>query len=352
MRQLFDEVSGADQRSRDAAIAAMGQRLAAAGPRTRQRVTTRPLVAEARPVAAPPAPPRGPILVAHRSQAFVRDVAPVVPPSPRWRALSAIGRAVAITGMASAGFAAVLFAQSPRWSAAHHAAPKRAIAPELAKDQPASAPSEAAEPAIAPAQLAQNAASVPAPLLAPAPQNLPAAPGAPAEPPPPTARAITTPPKAEPIMPAPKPAVLPRPLRHAQVQLASFTRPRPMVSRPLQAAARHAAMPAHYSLPRWLTDARDTPARPIVMSPPPHDLEAPVQPISRMAKPPALASSASAEKQHIALPPLPRARLIYASAAYAAPPLPSRGASPYAGYGGPAYPPLAYGYAQAQPYPP
>jgi hypothetical protein len=352
MRRIFDEVTSADQRSRDAAIAAMGQRLAAAGPRTRQRVTQRQVVADERPVDAPPEQPRSPVLVAHRSQAFIRDVAPVVPPNPRWRALTAIGRAVAIAGMASAGFAVVLLAQSPRWSAAHRPAPKRAMTPEIAQDQPPPALPDAAQPAIQPAQLAEPAASVPAPLLAPAPQNLPAAHGAPADQPAPAVRAIANPPTAEPPMPVPKPAAVPRPVRHLQVQLASLARLRPISPRPVQAIARHPARLAHYTLPRWLTDARDTTARPIVMSPPPHDLEAPVGLASRTIKSPPLASAEPVERHHLALPPIPRARLIYASAGYAAPPLPNRGASPYAGYDGPAYPPLPYGYQQAQPYAP
>ncbi len=354
MRQSFDDVTGVDQRARDAAIAAMGQRLAAGGLRTRQRVTQRTLPNAAVPgETLAPLVASSPILVADRSQAFVRDVAPVVPPSPRRRALTAIGRAAALASMASAGFALVLFAQNPRWSAVHRAAaPKAAAKTEIARDQPPALP-DLAEPAIPPAQLADNTASSPVPIAAPAPATLPAASVGPAIQPPPAATPVVSPPRVL----APKPSMAPRLSRPLQIQLAAFTRPKPV-----QMTARHESVRAvapprpvvlvHYTLPRWLTEARDVPRQPLIMSPPPHELVAPAQVASRVWKPPVqLASSEPTERSRPVLPPLPRPRLIYASASYA-PPAPYRGATPYAGYDAPAMPPAPWGYQPPQPYAP
>ncbi len=339
MRQSFDQVTGADQRTRDAAIAAMGQRLAAASLRSRQKAAERSLPAEmpgGEPASSVTPPARSPVLVADRSQAFVRDIAPLVPPRSRRRALTAIGRAAALASMASAGFAVVLLAQNPRWSVLHHAVP--------AKAQP-STPAEIAGPPIPAAKLAENTVSNPAPLAAPAPARVPAAGVPPAIQPAPSAEPMAAPPDVKPILAPRRPVIVPRPSRPMQVQLAAFSRPRPAV-------AKHVQVTDHYALPRWITEARQT-ARPLIMSPPPHDLEVPAQLAVHAPPPPVqLASSVMPERPRPVLPPLPRPRIVYAYAGYAAPPgYPGPPSGLYGGYGGPSYPP-PYGYPQTPLYPP
>jgi hypothetical protein len=322
-RLTLDETSISGQYARSAHIAAMGQRLAAAGPRTRQRVTRRyhPLAEAGEDVAAPAMPEaswRAPALVADRSHAFIRDIAPILPPSPRRRMFTAIGRTAALCVMASAGFALVLAAQSPRWSAGQHLVAKKQIAAVAPKPEPEQ-PAKALQPAT-PSQLAENLSGKAAPSAPPVQQAPPATV--------PAATTRTAPPAATPLsVPPASPA--PRPM---QVQLAVAHRPRPEAQKPVHLVAHHEAPhPAtlvHYALPRWLTEDR-----PIIMSPPPHNLEAPVA---------QQAATMQAEKPHPALPPLPRPRLIYASAGYARPP-------PNPAYYGAAYP---YGYYQPQPNPP
>ncbi len=354
MRQSFDDVTGAEQPARDAAIAAMGQRLAAASRRSRQKAVQRrfptemPDAALAGPVTVPA---RSPVLVANRSQAVLRDIAPIVPPRARSRALTALGRAAALASMAAAGFAVVLLAQSPRWSAVHHGVPAQAQASALP---------EHAGPPIAAAQLTENTVSSPAPLAVPLPARVPAAGVAPAIEPAPPAGPESAPPVVKPVLSPPKPMTVPRPSRPMQVQLASLSRARPAWAKHAPLADRHEgvrmasvhpAVSDHYALPRWLTEAREA-ARPLIMSPPPHDLEAP--PAMPVAPPQVqLASSVMPERPRPQLPPLSRPRLVYAYAGYGVPPAyrgPPSGL--YDGYGGPSYPPPPYGNQQTPPYPP
>jgi hypothetical protein len=356
MRQPFDDVTGDGQRVRAAAIAAMGQRLAAAGPRTRRRVTQRshPVVEQGEEHGEPalPEPARAPALVADRSQAFLRDIAPILPPRPRRRAMSVIGRTVALAAMASAGFAVVLLAQSPRWSAARRpAAQKLALAAAPAKGV---IPAKAI-PAAPQAQTADAAADT-QPARPPASAAPPAASAAP---PPAIEKPVAMPPQALPPAPMLQPPPAPiRPSRSMQVQLAATHRPKLPVQIPFRVAlrqeaarpiAKHPVMNAKYVLPRWLTDAHDAPPRQVIMSPPPRDLEAPAQAALQVASPaPAVRAAASAppEKPRSLLPPLPRPRLIFATAGYM-PQAPYRG--PYGGYYGPASPPAPYWDDQRQP---
>jgi hypothetical protein len=314
LRLTLDETAPSGQHARSAHIAAMGQRLAAAGPRTRQKVTKRyhPSADTGDNVAAPALPPAAepiPILVADRSHAFMRNVAPIVPPSSRSRVVTAIGRAAAIGVMASAGFALVLVAQSPRWSVARHSSAKIPSPVVVAKSEPEQ-PATPASPAVR-AHIAEQDWGK-------------------GSQPPFSARPAALPPKTAPAAaPAPAPPAT-RPARPIPVQLAAVHRTRKEALRPMHEANRHEAsrpaMLAHYELPRWLTEERPSQPHAITMSPPPHDLEVPAA---------QQASAVPVEKPRFSLPPLPRPRLIYASAAY--PP--------------PSYrPPPPYGYYQ--PYPP
>jgi hypothetical protein len=308
-RLTLDETLRSGQHARSAAIAAMGQRLASAGPRTRRRVTQRYNPSadpqdDAVEAVLPPITADAPVLVADRSHAFIRDIAPILPPNPRRRVFTAIGRGAALGVMASAGFALVLVAQSPRWSAARHDAAKTDKTLAAANPPPE-------QPAPAPAPHADGVAR-------------PAA--APVAPPPP---AVQAPPPTQPAAMPSKALPAARPM---QVQLALAPRRRQEIRKPIHVAARqeapHQAVLAHYELPRWLTEDR-----PITMSPSPHNLEAPVVP---------QAAIVPAEKPHPALPPLPRPRMLYAAAGYPPPP-PNRA---YYGL------PTPYGYYQPQPYPP
>ena len=328
-RLTLDEVSLPGQHARPAHIAAMGQRLAAAGPRTRGRVSQRynPLAEideDIVPPAMPQPPSRTPDLVADRSHAVMRDITPILPPSPRRRLVTTIGRAAALSVMASAGFGLVLVVQSPRWSAGQHLVPTKQAGVAIGKSEPQSSPKlpePAKSPQLAAGDSGKNVASEPA-------QPATSPPVPPAVSPPVLPAALT--PKAAPAAPVsvPHAATAPRPLH---VRLAVAHRPRLEALQPVHVAARHEAQrPAplvHYDLPRWLTEARTTPPRPIIMSPPPHDLQAPeTQLASTVPRP--------------LLPPLPRPRLIYASAGYA-PPNPVIYRAPY-----------PYGYDQPQPYRP
>jgi hypothetical protein len=285
--------SDADETARAAAIAAMGYRLAAAGPRTRQRLLHRQVEEEV--------------------------------PEESFSISPAMLRRLAVIGAAGAcSFGLVLAAQGHDWNFLPPAGPEASIIAQA--DQPrASAPPIVARltapPTLTVAATAEDR---------PPPQFAAAAP--PAVPKTPVHIAIP-----------PKPA-------HVLADIA-HPRPRPVAARPDPVAPKladakphvlpHPAAVAHYELPHWLTDYHPAPKHPLVMSEPPHDLVPP---------PSTEHHTITAEST----PSLPPPRMQYASAAPAPRPMPAL-RPPYGygyvyngpyGYGGPAY----YSYAPPPPY--
>jgi hypothetical protein len=141
---------------------------------------------------------------------------------------------------------------------------------------------------------------------------------------------------------APTMRPLPRRPAEARMVLAQVDR-KPAAPKP-RSATRLAE--AHYALPRWLTDDHPEHAAPLIMSPPPHNLEPPPGAQFAAASPP------PAHPAQAKLPPIPEPRprppVIYAEAHYPPPPRarPYYNAAPY--FGGTPHP---YGYYGAMPPP-
>jgi len=355
-----------DPARRAEAISAMGYRLAAAGPRTRQRLMDReagPSITET--------PPNGwlapGIIGADESGAWGRfehdeddEDEPGLARLSEEPAGYRVWRVAALLVSAACGFALVLYGQTlnldrtsnrdPAWSAkqlalakagaAKAGAAQTARAPEFAAQAPSPTPGPAPGPA-APAEPALRTQTlVPQPVPPSARMAAPAAAPAQAQPQLAAARlpaaqlaaaAKTAARFQSATLPAP---VRPRqmavhhpvvaawsaptraPMRMMVTMAAGPTAPRPAVPKPHQ-IVRTAS--AHYELPRWIAE----PQKPVTMSPPPHDLAAPAA--AKSALPP--------------LPrPAPRPALVYAEAHYPAPPRP-----PAYGYA-PSYYPPGYSY--------
>ncbi len=219
LRLVRDTASSAamDGPARAEAIAAMAHRLAAAGPRTRQSLAAQDM----------------PRLVATRAESLAMSAArPPLGNADR----AALRRNVVLGGFlglsACGGFGLMLMTQS----LIHH--PAR-TAPELLAPGPISAPQAAASPPEAAIETLISQASV-------------------------AAESFRTPPvwKLPAVAATYRKGVVP--IRHAAPAMLATSR-QPAALPPLR------AVPALYRLPRWLTE----PHPPIVMSPPPHDLQLP-----------------------------------------------------------------------------
>jgi len=391
----------------------MGYRLAAAGPRTRQRLLDRETITADRQPARPFSPEpaevvedRLPALSAWDDAAWERRISGE--PEPALARLSVhrsgfpVWRAAALLASATCGFSLVLWEQglhldhALRHSAARDGKPvvvagaaQGAAAPpapmgQTAPPVPSARPLDelSALPALAKPvpQVAGNAAPANVPeaadqhsLAAAAPGVASAAPGVAPPPPQPIAPSSAPVPEmaaAPPAVPLRETAVQPartKPTRWATPQAAERARaPAAWASaatlRPLphhaaggrmvlaeadpkpHGATRAAAL--HYGLPRWLTDDHPQHAAPLIMSPPPHNLEPPPEAEMAAASPPPVRTAQAT------LPPIPqpgrRPTVIYAEAHYPPPPptRPYYNATPY--YGG--YP-QTYGYSSAMPPP-
>lgn len=319
------EISGPaypDQALRAASIAAMGQRLAAAGPRTRLRLSERPTPPGD--IEAPPAARElSPVvnLIAERSRALARETAPMPRrPWPAWAI--ALRRATLLGATAAGGFALVLLAQSPRWAAWHQKpSHDEAAAMQTTQDvlpatqMAASASIERFAELAKPPRAHISATPEPDPVT----EKFADAPVAPAHQ---AARTefATLSPERRVSVPASlhDRAALPHPARVAIRQIPKSLEPSYKVA------------VVHHELPRWLTEDRPTQPRVLVMSPPPHNLEPPAG-----AAATAQLAATVPEKPSPMLPPIPRhPRLVYASTNYPPPP-------PYYGY--------PYGYYQGPP---
>jgi hypothetical protein len=353
---------------RTASIAAMGYRLAAAGPRTRQRLIDRENVPKN---AGPPDPPEH-AAVSEQIGAATPPVSPLVAYVDRWplsrvaepvaaepampRGAPSRARMIATLGFTAAcGFGLVLASQSHIWKRQH------VVLAAVTKPQEISAPEP---PKPQERALAQTAAPAPkAPEQNPKPVS--DAPEQRQEPPEPSTAPVSRPVAAPPKPAAPRPAA--KPVVPAQpVQLAHLARP----ARPAKLAFVHAApraerfaaakshapemRVANHELPRWLTEDHPSPARGLVMSDPPHDLSLPSAPHQEEAsRRPAPAES----RMGSAVPAPAQRQMVIANATppYGGPtqvPLREPGYRPFEGpvraYYGPYYPPPApYG----QPYP-
>jgi len=282
--------SDAEETARAAAIAAMGHRLAAAGPRTRQRLLDR-----------------------HVEEELPEESFSISP---------AMLRRIAVIGAAGAcSFGLVLAAQGHDWNFLPPAGPEASIIAQA--DQPrASAPPIVAQLTVPPTlTVAATAEDHPQQFAAAAPSAV-----------------LKTP--VHIAMPA-KPA-------HVLADIA-HPRPRPVAARPDPVAPKladakphvlpHPAAVAHYDLPHWLTDYHPAPKHALVMSEPPHDLV-----------PPASAEHHTITAESTPTPSPQPSRMQYASAAPAPRPMPAL-RPPYAygyGYSGP----YAYGAPAYYPYAP
>lgn len=288
--------SDTDETARAAAIAAMGYRLAAAGPRTRQRLLDRQADDDM--------------------------------PEESFSISPAMLRRLAVIGAAGAcSFGLVLAAQGRNWNFLPPAGPEATIIAQ-AEQARASAPPMllplTAPPTLTVAATAEDHPQQLAAAEPPAAAKMPVAPRTPVH-------------SAIPAKPARAVADIPHP--HLR-QVAARTDP----MAPKLADAKPHVMPhpvavAHYELPHWLTDYHPEPKHALVMSEPPHDLVPPAS----------VEHHAAAPESAPALPP---ARMQYASAAPAPRPMPTLRppygygyGGPYA-YGGPAY----YPYAPPPPY--
>jgi hypothetical protein len=339
---------------RSEAIAAMGYRLAAAGPRTRQRLIERETAA--------PAPPETqineplPTLASWDDALWEKRLA--ADEQLGMARLSArqsrfpIWRAAALLASAVCGFSLVLFGQSLHLDQKLRQANHPAKPTLLAETQPAQA--QPAPPRASAPALPSNPQPAPPPVQAP---GIAQAAPAPEPAPPKIAQpdAATAPASQEKPAPSPPPMIRqaalpsehPKPHPALMRQLPTHT-----TTRPVFAVATHPANRApvpHHDLPHWLTEDRPEHERELIMSPPPHNLE-----------PPAGAELAANTHQAAPkneLPPIPppahRPALIYAEAhsaprpyAYWAAPRPAYNANPYyAPY------PQNYGYYGALPPP-
>jgi len=289
--------------ARAAAIAAMGYRLAAAGPRTRRRLLD-------------------------------RQVEPEDPAEVIFTISPAMLRRLAVLGTAAAcSFGLVLAAQGRDWSFLHSNTVNSDIIAQTERPPPAAKPEFLA--------LADPPTLTAAPtLVADHPQKL----------------AVADPPTAPKMLPGPEAQARSKtPAKPAARDMAQAAHPAPrqVASKAEPVAPRlaeatshapHSAAVAHYELPRWLTDYHPEHKRVLVMSEPPHDL----------TPPPGAEYHASAPVTAPQPAPAP-ARLQYASVAPAPRPMPAL-RQPYGygygyGYGGPyAYGPVYYPYAPPPPY--
>jgi hypothetical protein len=292
---------------RAAAISAMGQRLAAASVRYRDRLSSRQTETV------------GPVLTGTQSATPIEPgfgtPTRLLRDEQRQETLAMLGRACVLASAAVIGFAAVVYIErpgsvsaQPKTVSASRAAPQPAADPAPAPVTPSAAvshqaaltPAQPHAPAMppsspAPRQTVASRAGMPDTGIAPAPAQATLAPTpaslrVAAEPSPPMvpadsagdAEAAPASRHATAARPAPRPAppvraaarsVLP-PLRHPLAVVA----PRPM-ARPV---AWRRPPPPHYDLPKWLTDRGPSqPARPLVMSPPPGYLTAPPAPAAQ-----------------------------------------------------------------------
>jgi hypothetical protein len=288
----------------------MGYRLAAAGPRTRQRLLDRQAEAE---------------------DEQADDSFSISP---------AMLRRIALLGTAGAcSFGLVLAAQGRDWGFLHHTEMQSEIIAQ-ADAAPAALPPTPSLLSDPPTLTAEAAPEEPAKLAAavpPAEPRMPAAQPAPVH--------IRIPDKApralaEIARPHPRP-IAPRP----EILASRLPETRPAETR-LPDAKPHAPHPpvvARYELPRWLTDYHPVQKHVLVMSEPPHDLT-----------PPPGAEHRAPEPAPAPAPAQQPAKLQFASAAPPPRPRPALRA-PYGygyayGYGGPyAYGPAYYPYAPPPP---
>jgi hypothetical protein len=346
-----------DPARRAEAISAMGYRLAAAGPRTRQRLLERDAGAAdtGEPQAAwlPPGLAGGETPSAWDSED--EEIEPGLARLSTEHKGSRVWRAAAVLASAACGFALVLYGQTfhvsrpqkllasvaskpaspvpaqpaPSTPQAATAQPPVAAAAQQSPAQVSPQPSmqaAAAAPvpdAVAPPAPAAAAPAIPSPTQRASSPALGAAPGSVADSAPPARQA------AQPVPPRAFAAWRPAPPRApAHPVFAMATRPpapKPLQPRP-HSPVRTAV--AQYELPRWLTEDRAQHTQPhvLIMSPPPHDLEPPPG-----AEPPKQIAAAPAPR------PVQRPALIYAEAHTAPQRPPNYYAAPY-------YYPPGYGY--------
>jgi hypothetical protein len=283
--------SDTDETTRAAAIAAMGYRLAAAGPRTRQRLLDRQADDDM--------------------------------PEESFSISPAMLRRLAVIGAAGAcSFGLVLAAQGRNWNFLPNAGPEATIIARA--DQPrASAPpivlSLTAPPALT---VAATAEDHPQQLAAAEP---PAAPKTPVVPKTPVHSAI-------PAKPAHVFADVSHPHPRQVAARIDPVAPRAADAKP-HVLPRPAAV-AHYELPHWLTDYHPEPKHALVMSEPPHDLVAPANAEHHAAAPEPAAAPQPVRMQYASAIPAPRPRPALR------PPYGYGYGGPYA-YGGPVYYPYA-----------
>ncbi len=377
MRRLISAPANAapltrqEQAERAAALAAMGYRLAAAGPRTRQRLISRETPRE--PEDAPPEidPVWAPKAVRPLAQTREPAMEPLRASSGQ---IARHVRRVAILGVsASCGFAVVLMAQSPRFALLHghggHGGSAMPVAAEQAMSQEEIVSLASVQLSPVPAQpppdmQAHLMARVPAiglaaPTLVVPPVAAPvsmanvesgerAAYSVPAHPPSQLARMAVGKPVAarmaqgpaaprEPKMPARFATLWPASPARAAIAAGAPAKRGGSTARSVQVAAKqmppeqtraaHQATAVNFSLPRWLTEDRPSHPHVLVMSEPPHNL----------VRPGGGAAKASVQTEAAAAPVV-----ILASAQHPSPPLRAPGYRPYEGapapYYGPYYP--------------
>lgn len=378
-----------EEADRSAAIAAMGYRLAAAGPRTRQRLLDRQHAQEQyeqedwdgyRPSDALADSHEYDEAQGQYSLPF--DCQPRAEQVPPLSARTIATRSAVIGIMAACGFGVVLVGYGREGVHVHHKAAHADISEAAAEVQP-QAPAEApGEPPVVTATIRQAALIQPAiPETAPLADPPAAVVPAQAEAAPPLhdtmaddatpARLDAKPAAGRPALrkqetPPPKPQARQTALAEAAPVShphghPSALRATPVLFRPAEVKPHpaHPAANARIELPRWLTeDHPEHPKTPLVMSEPPHDLVAPAAPRHQAASQP---------RQSEPSPPARDPDTITAASSDAAPPpyhppalRPGYGApypgygryySPYGGYYGaamayaaPYQPPPGYGY--------
>jgi hypothetical protein len=269
----------------------MGYRLAAAGPRTRQRLLDRQAEDDM--------------------------------PEESFSISPAMLRRLAVIGAAGAcSFGLVLAAQGRNWNFLPPAGPEATIIAQA--DQP-------------------RASARPIVLQLTAPPTLTMAATAEDHPPQFAAREPPAAPKMPMASKTPVHSAIPAKPAHALADISRLhtrvvaARPDPVAPKLAEAKPHvlpHPAAVAHYELPHWLTDYHPTPKHVLVMSEPPHDLV-----------PPPSAEHHTITAESAPSPPPPRMQ--YASAAPASRPMPALRppygygySGPYS-YGGPAYYPYA-----------
>jgi hypothetical protein len=273
-------------RDRNAAIAAMGQRLAAAGLRMRRRNIVRDHVEQAAARDLPSATPandedRTPFPPHIWVDRDLAEWAARVPPerdmeqvAPHWRDYLGTARQVATLGATGAcGFALVIFAlhvgAMPRGAVpvAHVVPTAQARTVETGSAlAPVATASVALAPAVVPRQVARVAS---APLRLPAFVPAVATEAAPATPDTPHIVTLHAQTLQRAVVAARRTDAVAARARTRRIAPAAIAR---AVARPHGAASRVAAGHEHW--PRWLTD--DQASRPrIIMSEPPHDLTQP-----------------------------------------------------------------------------